>query len=234
VSSPNTEDHVTNDSDIDTKAKAFAANQAGHFSMICQLQAADFITELNGFCGAMSIFSSLRYCLSGSSDYGHLWSSLLFMLLGLIFDFMDGRVARWTKKSSLLGQELDSLADLISFGMAPASFAFTIGFRSYLDSVLLTFFVLCGLSRLARFNVSVQYLPKDASGKSKYFEGTPIPTSLSLMVLTAYWVKEGWILDSLPLGVIMRGTIFEFHPAVIMFAAHGCAMVSKSLKVPKP
>lgn len=209
-------------------------SDTGHFSMLRQLQPADFITELNGFCGIMSVFSSLRYCLGEPTDLTNVWFALAFMPFGLFFDFMDGRVARWQKKSSLLGQELDSLADLISFGVAPASLAFAIGIRSLLDTVLLSFFVLCGLSRLARFNVSVQHLPKDASGKSKYFEGTPTPTSLSLMMVAAWWVSNEWVLENLPWGVVLKGSPLEFHPSVLLFVAHGCAMVSKSLKVPKP
>lgn len=103
-----------------------------------------------------------------------------------------------------------------------------------LDHVFLTFFVLCGLTRLARFNVTVAVLPKDKSGKSKYFEGTPIPTSLGIDSLMAYWVSQGWILDSLPLGVFAAGTPFEFHPIVLIFVLHGCLMVSKTLHIPKP
>jgi len=203
-----------------------------HFSMIRALHMADLITELNGFCGAMSIFSSLRYCLGSAGDLNQLYLAMIFMPFGLFFDFMDGKVARWRKKSSLMGQELDSLADLISFGMAPAACAFALGFRTFLDTILLTFFVLCGLSRLARFNVTVQSLPKDTSGKSKYFEGTPIPTTLSIVLLMAYWTNKGWILEQLPLGTVGAG-LFEFHPAVVVFLASGCAMVSKSIHVPK-
>ena len=61
----------------------------------------------------MSIFSSMRYCLGPPSALGNLWAALAFMPFGLFFDFMDGKVARWRKKSSLMGQELDSLADLV-------------------------------------------------------------------------------------------------------------------------
>lgn len=61
----------------------------------------------------MSVFSSMRYCLADPKDTGALWTALAFMPFGLFFDFMDGRVARWRKKSSLMGQELDSLADLV-------------------------------------------------------------------------------------------------------------------------
>jgi len=202
--------------------------------MIRALHLADLITELNGFCGVMSIFSSLRYCLGAPTDYGNLYAALAFMPFGLFFDFMDGKVARWRKKASLMGQELDSLADLISFGMAPASAAFAMGLRTPIDHLFLTFFVLCGLTRLARFNVTVSALPKDASGKSKYFEGTPIPTSLGLVAFMAYWVSQGWILDDIPFGAVATGTPFEFHPLVGVFVVHGCLMVSKTLHIPKP
>ena len=98
----------------------------------------------------------------------------------------------------------------------------------------MAFFVLCGLTRLARFNVTVAVLPKDKSGKSKYFEGTPIPTTLGIVGLMAYWVSQGWILDDLPLGVLAQGTALEFHPIVLLFVAHGCLMVSKTIHIPKP
>lgn len=106
--------------------------------------------------------------------------------------------------------------------------------RTPLDHLLLTFFVICGLLRLARFNVTVAVLPKDKSGKSKYFEGTPIPTSLAIAALMAYWVSQRWILGAIPFGVIGQGTIFEVHPAAGIFAVHGCFMISKTLHIPKP
>ena len=61
----------------------------------------------------MSILSSLRYCLGPSDVYTHIYIALAFIPFGLFFDFMDGKVARWRGKSSLMGQELDSLADLV-------------------------------------------------------------------------------------------------------------------------
>ena len=73
------------------------------------------ITYYLGFCGVMSLFSSMRYCLGPPSAYSNLWAALGFMPFGLFFDFMDGKVARWRNKSSLMGQELDSLADLVRF-----------------------------------------------------------------------------------------------------------------------
>ncbi|KAG2418125.1 hypothetical protein HFD88_001226 [Aspergillus terreus] len=216
------------------KQKMLLSSETGHFSMINvstrALHLADLVTELN----VMSVLSSMRYCLGDPHEFGAIWAALAFMPFGLFFDFMDGKIARWRRKSSLMGQELDSLADLISFGMAPAAAAFALGVRTPVDHLFLSFFVLCGLTRLARFNVTVAVLPKDKSGKSKYFEGTPIPTTLSIASLMAYWVSQGWVQDDLPLGLIAGGTAFEFHPIVLLFVLHGCMMVSKTIHIPKP
>lgn len=122
----------------------------------------------------------------------------------------------------------------ISFGLAPAAAAFALGIRTSLDHLFLAFFVLCGLTRLARFNVTVAVLPKDKSGKSKYFEGTPIPTTLSIASIMAYWVSQSWTHENIPFGVVAEGSILEFHPVVLMFVLHGCLMVSKTLHIPKP
>ncbi|KAG5995309.1 hypothetical protein E4U52_000177 [Claviceps spartinae] len=216
------------------KQKTLLAADVGHFSLVRAMHLADLITLMNGFCGVMSVFSSLRYCLSDGRSYYHVWLALVLLPFGLFFDFLDGRVARWRNKSSLMGQELDSLADLISFGVAPAMVAFTIGCRSTLDTIGLTFFVLCGLTRLARFNVTVSVLPKDATGKSKFFEGTPIPTSLFLDAVMAYWVSNLWVLEDLPFGALFADSVLEFHPVVLLFMIHGCMMTSKTIRIPKP
>jgi len=221
------------DMGAEDKQKILLSSDTGHFSLIRAMHLADVITEMNGFCGVMSIFSSMRYMVGDPSHYGNLWAALAFMPFGLFFDFMDGKVARWRKKSSLMGQELDSLADLISFGVSPACCALALGLRTPLDHLLLTLFVLCGLTRLARFNVTVQALPKDATGKSKYFEGTPIPTTLSIAALMAYWVSKGWVLENIPFGVLGEGSWWEVHPVVGLFLVSGCLMTSRSLKVPK-
>lgn len=204
-----------------------------HFSMLRNLHIADFITLLNGTCGFLSIISSVSYAISQGAEPHFTIRALALVPLGLFFDFMDGRVARLRQKASLMGQELDSLADLVSFGVAPATAAFTLGFNSTVDQAVLTVFVLCGLTRLARFNVTVAHLPKDAGGKSKYFEGTPIPTTLVLVGIMYYWQTQGWVHDQLPLGLLFEGTALEFHPAIVMFLVSGSAMISKSLKVPK-
>lgn len=122
----------------------------------------------------------------------------------------------------------------ISFGVAPAVVAFAIGIRTPLDHLCLAFFVLCGLTRLARFNVTASSIPKDATGKAAYFEGTPIPTSLALDAMMAWWVKNGSIHEAIPGGTWFTGTLLEFHPIVLIFMIHGCLMTSKTLHVPKP
>jgi CDP-diacylglycerol--serine O-phosphatidyltransferase len=216
------------------KQKMLLSADVGHFSLVRAMHLADLITLMNGFCGVMSIFNSLRYALGEPDNHENLWLALFYLPFGFFFDAFDGKVARWRKKSSLMGQELDSLADLISFGVAPAMVAFTLGMRTHLDTLGLTFFVLCGLTRLARFNVTVSTLPKDATGKSKYFEGTPIPTSLGVDAVMAYWLHNGWLLEDLPFGVVAQGSPFEFHPALLIFVAHGCLMVSRTIRIPKP
>ena len=199
----------------------------------------------------MSVLSSMRYLISEQNDYTNLWLALGFMPFGLFFDFFDGKVARWRHKSSLMGQELDSLADLVrttqetairllmmdkvSFGVSPAAVAFAVGFRTPVDQLILSFYVLCGLTRLARFNVTVAVVPKDKTGKSKYFEGIPIPFAcLTIASVMAFWVSQGYVLDNIPLGVAMKNTPLEFHPSAALFFLNGCLMVSKTLQVPKP
>ncbi|CAO3668734.1 unnamed protein product [Umbelopsis vinacea] len=212
-----------------------------HFSMVRNFYIADVITLMNGICGTMSIFSSMRYIVS--NDRCDLHAAMWYMPFGLLFDFFDGRVARWRKNSSLLGQELDSLADLISFGLAPAALAFAVGMRTNLDALGLTYFVCCGLARLARFNATVALLPKDSTGKISHFEGLPIPSSLSIVALLAYTVAGRDIssVESLPLGIFQLPVPLGLHPAlgklhgfVLLFILHGTAMVSRTLRIPKP
>jgi CDP-diacylglycerol--serine O-phosphatidyltransferase len=140
-------------------------------------------------------------------------------------------VARWRQDQSVLGRELDSLADVISFGVAPAAMAFAAGMRGALDWLVLVYFVCCGVSRLARFNVTAEKLSGD-EGKVKYFEGTPIPTSVLLAVVLAYAAFEDRVGQSLWGGVWRIGS-WELHPLVLMFALSGTLMISKTLRIPK-
>lgn len=222
------------------KQKMLLSQDVGHFSMVRALHLADLITCGNLFSGFQSITWSIRYAVHAQNPHAPgnpsfaIWVALAWIPVGMFFDLFDGKVARWRGKSSLMGQELDSLADLVSFGVAPAAAAFALGLRSNVDHLALSFFVICALTRLARFNVTVAMMPKDATGKIGYFEGFPAPTSLGIVGWMAWWVYNGWNFDAVPLGVWAKGTIFEVHPVVFAFMLHGCLMVSRTIHVPKP
>ncbi|KAI0690048.1 CDP-diacylglycerol-serine O-phosphatidyltransferase [Cytidiella melzeri] len=230
-----------NGQDIMDKAKIAALQQyrdtEGHFSLVRNFRLADLVTIMNGVCGSFSVFMSAKYLLS--NDEGYLWSALIFPVAGLMFDFMDGKIARWRKESSMLGQELDSLADLISFGVAPALLAFDVGLRTWLDTVALTGFICCGLARLARFNATVALVPKNAGGKAQYFEGLPIPSSLVMVAVLMFWTTQGWIEGKagLPGGTVTlwgkSGGDGDVHVVAGVFGLWAAAMVSKTLRVPK-
>src|SRR5512137_3211661 len=152
------------------------------FSMIREFHLADWFTLANAVCGIGALFSIMSYL--ELNDVRHIYFSCSLVFFAMIFDVLDGRIARWRKKTSLLGRELDSLADVISFGVAPAVIGYGCGMQGLYDRIVLAFFVACGVSRLARYNVTAEALSGEG-GKVKYFEGTPIPTSLLLVVLMA-------------------------------------------------
>lgn len=198
------------------------------FSMLRTFVAADFITLGNGFCGAGSILALMQYM--GTSDRKFLWAAMALLPIALVLDFADGRVARYRHRSSTLGADLDSLADVISFGMAPATLGFAVGMRGALDVVILLYFVACGISRLARFNVTAAALADD-SGKVKYFEGTPIPTSVLIVGLFAWFTHAGQIDENLPFGTWSLFGL-EGHPITLIYALSGSLMIS-TLRIPK-
>src|SRR4051812_48393143 len=87
------------------------------FSMIRSFHLADLFTLANGFCGVSAIFHAMRHLQTGAR--GPLHVALLLVPAAIVFDVLDGRIARWRHEASPLGRELDSLADVISFGVAP-------------------------------------------------------------------------------------------------------------------
>lgn len=198
--------------------------------MLKTLTAADFVTLINAVSGVGSIFSSFEYVRAGSR--GYLWAAIGLVCVAAVADFMDGRVARRSLRMSALGGDLDSLADLISFGVAPATLAFAVGMNGGWDWAILTYFVCCGLSRLARYNVTAEELSDD-SGKVSYFEGTPIPTSLVLVAVVAVLVATGRIHERLPLGALRLGPAL-LHPLVALYLLSGSLMISARLRLPKP
>jgi CDP-diacylglycerol--serine O-phosphatidyltransferase len=130
-----------------------------------------------------------------------------------------------------LGRELDSLADVISFGIAPAALGFAAGLRGGWDWLALIYFVCCGVSRLARFNVTAESLSAGAD-KVAYFEGTPIPTSITLAGALALAAWTGHIGESLYWGTWMIGP-WKLHPLALLFVLSGTLMISRTLRIPK-
>jgi CDP-diacylglycerol--serine O-phosphatidyltransferase len=201
-----------------------------HFSMIRDFHAADFLTLANGGCGTAAVFAAMDHAREGRPERVYLAGALV--LAALAFDVLDGRVARWRHATSPLGRELDSLADVISFGVAPASLAYAVGMDGLWDALALLYFAAYGISRLARYNVTAEALAAE-TGKVGYFEGTPIPTSALLVLALAVLAWLGRIGPRLPLGAVGIGP-FELHPLVLLFVLSGSLMVSKTLRVPKP
>ncbi len=195
-----------------------------HFSMIRTFHLADLFTIANGFCGVSAIFEAMEFLRT--YDPRHLYLAALLIPVALVFDVLDGRIARWRHAASPMGRELDSLADVVSFGVAPAAIAVAAGVNTPLDHVILLFFAGCGVSRLARYNVTAERLSA-LKGKVEYFEGTPIPTSivpLGILMLAFY---GGNLYRVKLLGV-------EWHVTVLLFLVSGSLMISKTLRIPRP
>ena len=198
------------------------------FSMIREFHLADWFTLGNAVCGVGALFSAMSYL--ATQDVVHIYFAAALVLAALIFDVLDGRIARWRQKSSAMGRELDSRPDVISFGVAPAIIAYGCGMQGLYDRVVLAYFVACGVSRLARYNVTAETLSGD-DGKVKYFEGTPIPTSIVLVGLLALAAAQGAVGPNLWGGnVVLAG--FTLHPLVLLFAASGSLMISR-IRIPK-
>jgi len=201
-----------------------------HLSMLRAYTVADLFTLANGSCGTISIFLCLNYIAEGRNQF--FWIAFLFLFAALGCDILDGYWSRKSGRHSVLGADLDSLADVVSFGVAPAVLGLTLGLRGAWDMVVLAYFVVCGISRLARFNVTAAAL-SDESGKVKYFEGTPIPTSILIVGLLGAAFYENAINEALWLGVYRLGPS-TFHPLSLIYALSGSAMISATLRVPKP
>ena len=205
-------------------------NQHKHLSMIRNFHLADWFTLGNAVCGVSAVFAMMAYLQNGETR--HVLIACALIALAFVFDVFDGNVARWRQKSSTMGRELDSLADVISFGVAPAVIAYGVGMNGLWDRVVLLYFVACGVSRLARYNVTAETLA-GGGDKVKYFEGTPIPSSLLLVVLIAIAAVNGATGSNLWFGVIDLGS-GQLHPLVLLFALSGSLMISKTLRIPKP
>jgi len=206
------------------------------FKLLRSFTLADFVTLGNAACGTCSIFFCLNYLENNQYD-PYILASFVLLPLALLFDICDGFVARARQNSSPYGSDLDSLADVISFSVAPAVLAFTLGMRGVWDCIILAFFVCAGVSRLARYNVTAETLEDAKTGKVKYYQGFPVPTSLALVMLLAIAYSQDGVLDKL-WGGSYRWSFPStlpgaFHPFSLLFGFFGCAMMSE-WKIPKP
>ncbi|MDP3511674.1 MAG: CDP-diacylglycerol--serine O-phosphatidyltransferase [Sulfuritalea sp.] len=198
------------------------------FSMIREFHLADWFTLGNAVCGMGALFSVMTYLQVG--EVMHIYFACGMVLAAVVFDVLDGRIARWRQQTSAMGRELDSLADVISFGVAPAAIAYGCGMQGLYDRIVLVYFVACGVSRLARYNITAEALSEGGS-KVKYFEGTPIPTSLLLVLLMFVAATQGALRESLWFGEFKLAG-FSLHPLVLVFAVSGSLMVSR-IRFPK-
>src|ERR1700674_5182165 len=193
------------------------------FSMIREFHLADWFTLANAVCGTGALFSTMTYL--ETSDARHVYFACGLVFAALIFDILDGRIARWRQKTSTMGRELDSLADVISFGVAPAIIGYGCGMQGLYDRIVLAYFVACGVSRLARYNVTAEAM-SEGSGKVKYFEGTPIPTSFLVVCVLTAAASTGAVSENLWFGkVLLAG--YVLHPFTLIFALSGSLMISR-------
>jgi len=172
------------------------------------------LTTANIFCGFYSVLEALKgfqqvaLSLSLGNDLAHAQTAVnhfdvaaICIGFSVLFDFLDGRIARMTNTTSEFGVELDSLADVLSFGIAPAVLAYTWAYSPIHDLqkvgwAVSFMFLVCGALRLARFNVLARKPVQDKSVK-KYFVGMPIPAGASLIAAIVHFT---------PTPIIMRKT----------------------------
>lgn len=199
------------------------------FAMIREFHLADWFTLGNAIAGIVALFSTMEFLSTGDALHIQIAAALVFA--ALVFDVLDGRIARWRQKSSAMGRELDSLADVISFGVAPAIIAYACGMRGLYDRVLLAYFVACGVSRLARYNVTAESFALE-TGKVNYFEGTPIPSSILLVIMLAIAASMGALGQEMWFGEIHIAG-HTLHPLALCFGLSGSLMISR-IRIPKP
>jgi CDP-diacylglycerol--serine O-phosphatidyltransferase len=193
---------------VQAKARAKARLRRGMFLL------PSLFTAGNIGLGYYSVTQTIA-ALSDNAQ-SHLDWAAIAILFAIPFDSLDGRIARMTNTTSEFGKELDSLADVIVFGVAPSLLAFVWGFHFLPDSVdptlrrhlmqagafICFLFLLCGASRLARFNISHDAQPRNPGRPGrKYFVGMPIPAAAGLLAATihlCYGIPVQWWWISIP------------------------------------
>ncbi len=182
--------------------------------------------------GYFAITQTLAAIAANADARHHLDLAAIAILFAIPFDALDGRIARMTNTASDFGKELDSLADVITFGVAPSLLAYIWGFHFLRDSVnpelrqdllhaggfICFLFLIGGASRLARFNISHDAQPRNPGRPGrKYFVGMPIPAAAGLLASTvhffgggypnqAWWVSIIWLVIVGTCGFLMVST----------------------------
>jgi len=182
-----------------------------------------FFTSCNIAAGFYAITESVRGTMGDPQAFDH---AALAIGFAIVFDSVDGRVARMTRTTSDFGKELDSLADVVTFGVAPALLAYVWGFRMLpaavmpelrdkllpLGVVACFLFLICGACRLARFNISVNPHPINPGRPGrKYFVGMPIPAGAGVIASVVHRYDGSWIVDprmSILFMLLLLGTGF--------------------------
>lgn len=181
--------------------------------------------------GFFSIMQTMKAIGDAGEAYTHLDWAALAILFAIPFDGLDGRIARMTNTCSAFGKELDSLADAITFGVAPSLLALIWGFHFLPDSIypplqqdllhaggfICFLYLIGGVSRLARFNISNNAQPRNPGRPDrKYFVGMPIPMAAGLLASSvhlcsgypnrAWWVALLWLVIVGACGFLMVST----------------------------
>ena len=160
----------------------------------------NLLTGANLFCGFVALTKIVEWDPAAGS-YTDIRYALLFILLACIFDLLDGRVARMGGAESPFGREFDSLADIVSFGAAPAFLVYRVVLKDIFTShpqfgwFIASIYLLCGAFRLARFNCLAT---QSGSGGNKEFLGFPIPAAAGLvasLTMLLMWLDENQFLD---------------------------------------
>jgi len=174
------------------------------------------------------------------SSQGHLTAAAWAIIAGMIMDMMDGRVARWTGCTSQFGVELDSLCDLVTFGVAPAILMYwlalePLGRPGYAIAI---FFAVCAALRLARFNLRAQ-----TGEVSTYFVGLPVPAAAGILAsfVLSYELFDNQEVTVKTIPLLMKRMPMFFHLAPLIVLALSLLMIStirynnfKKLKLFRP
>ena len=189
---------------------------------------ADFLTLANAACGVAAVFFCMLYM--GRQ------ARAIFSRPRPYTGGISLRLARWPRRA-MAAQAFGARARVGFAGghylvrVAPASLGFAAGLRGGWDWMALIYFVCCGVSRLARYNVTAESL-SEGSDKVAYFEGTPIPTTMLLTGVLAFVAWQSRLGENLYRGAWTVGP-WDLHPLSLLFVLSGSLMISKTLHIPK-